>query len=376
MKKCVLMPDSFKGTMSSMEICAIMKEKVLHFFPGCSVVEIPVADGGEGTVDCFLSAVGGEKVTVTVKGPFLEDMEAFYGVIDNGETAIVEMAACAGLPLVENCKDPKRASTYGVGQLILHAIGRGCKKIIVGLGGSCTNDGGVGMAAALGVKFFGQDGKTFIPAGGTIEQVARMDVSACLSQIAGVEIVGMCDVNNPLCGESGASAVFGPQKGATPEDVAELDRNLAHLARLMKETRGIEVQDIPGAGAAGGLGAGLVGFLDSRLQKGIDIVLDTVHFEQLLQGADVVFTGEGKIDSQSLRGKVVAGVAARAQQSGVPVVAVVGDIGDGVEPIFENGVNAIVSINSVAVPFEKARLRSKRDLAITFENILRLWKLA
>ncbi|MBW7571339.1 glycerate kinase family protein [Caproiciproducens faecalis] len=371
MKKILLIPDSYKGTMSSREICAIMEKSIHSFFPDTEVVSIPVADGGEGSVDSFLSAVGGDKVELTVKGPYFEDIRSFYGRIHDS-IAVVEMAAAAGLPLVEDHKHAEQTTTYGVGQLIEHAARAGCKKIIVGLGGSATNDGGAGAAAALGICFKNAEGKSFIPVGGTLDQIVSIDASGISPYLAGVEVVTMCDIDNLLCGPQGASAVFGPQKGADEDMVKLLDANLAHLAEIVKRDLGKDVANLKGAGAAGGMGAGMVAFFGSKLQMGIETVLDTVGFDSLLKGADLVFSGEGKIDFQSLCGKVIIGVAHRAKKKNVPLIAVVGDIGNQIEEVYKEGVNAVFSINRVAVPFTEARLRSKSDLRLTMDSIMRL----
>ena len=371
MKKIVLAPDSFKGTMSSIKICDIMEAEIKKFYPDAEVIKIPVADGGEGTVDAFLEAVGGEKIHVMVKGPYFETMDSFYGILADGKTAVIEMAAAAGLPLVENRKNPFLTTTYGVGELIRHAVESGCRNLIIGLGGSCTNDGGAGMAAALGVKFISKDGEEFIPTGGTLSRVDRIDTSEIMD-LSGVTITVMCDVNNPLCGENGASKVFGPQKGADAAMTELLDRNLRHFAEIIKVHLNKDITDMPGAGAAGGMGAGTAAFLDAELKRGIDVVLDTAGFDSLLEGTDLVFTGEGKIDSQSLSGKVICGVASRAKKHNVPVIAVVGDIGDDTEEIYSLGITAVMSINRVAVPFEIARHRSEKDLALTMNTIMRL----
>ena len=352
-----------------------MSEQITAHFPEAVIVKIPVADGGEGTVDCFLEAVGGQKVSVRVKGPFFEEMEAFYGRLADGITAVVEMAAAAGLPLVENRKNPALTTTYGVGQLIRHAVEHGCRRIIVGIGGSCTNDGGCGMAAALGVRFFDQEHQEFIPVGGTLHQIASIDSAALLPQLTECRITAMCDVDNPLFGENGAACIYGPQKGADAGMVRLLDRNLEILAERLQTDLHQDVAMLPGAGAAGGMGAGMVAFLGAQLQQGIDTVLDVVNFEQHLAGTDLVFTGEGKIDGQSLRGKVVSGVAARAKACHIPLIAVVGDIGDDIAPLYEQGVIAVVSINRVAVPFEQARFRCETDLSFTMDTILRLLRL-
>ncbi|MDL2324366.1 glycerate kinase [Ruminococcaceae bacterium OttesenSCG-928-A16] len=370
MKKVLLIPDSFKGTMSSAEICTIMRQNVLQYYPTAQVVEIPVADGGEGSVDAFLAAVGGKKISLVVKGPFMQDMDSFYALLPDG-TAVVEMAACAGLPLVGDTLTPDKTTTYGVGQLILHAVNQGCKKLVVALGGSATNDLGAGAAAALGVRFINGAGQAFVPTGGTLAQIKQIDMSGLTPALKNVDIVTMCDIDNPLYGETGAAAIFGPQKGASPAMVALLDDGLRSAADVIQQQLGCDIAHLPGAGAAGGMGGGMVAFLGSRLQMGIQTVLDTVGFDDLLQDADMIFTGEGKLDTQSLRGKVVVGVARRAKPKQVPVIAVVGDIGDGIEQVYQEGVSAVFSINRVAVDFAAAKLRSPKDLALTMDNLMR-----
>lgn len=374
MKKFILIPDSFKGTMSSLEICGIMEEQIRRWYPESQVLSIPVADGGEGSVDCFLQALGGGKQTAVVKNPLFEEMEAFYGLLEDGKTAVIEMAACAGLPLIESRRDPEKATTYGVGQLILDAARRGVKKIIVGLGGSATNDGGCGAACAAGVEFYRENGEAFIPTGGTLEQISRIDCSKMDSAVKGLEIVAMCDIDNPMCGPTGASYVFGPQKGATPEMLPKLDAGLRHLGTVIERDLGSDVLEVPGSGAAGAMGAGMVAFFQAEMKMGIEAVLDTVHFEEALQGTSLVLTGEGKIDGQSLRGKVVIGVARRAKKYGVPVVAVVGDIGDDIAAAYDEGVSGIFSINRVALDFPKVRGRAKSDMALTIDNLMRFLK--
>ncbi len=375
MKRFVLIPDSFKGTMSSAEICRIMEKEIRAHYPDAHIVSVPVADGGEGCVDAFLAAVGGEKRTAEVKGPFFDDMESFYGVIDGGKTAVIEMAACAGLPLVSDHPDPRKTTTFGAGQLMSAALESGCEKIIMGLGGSATNDGGCGAAAALGVRFFDADGKSFIPVGGTLERICRVDLSGVHPALKKADIVTMCDIDNPLFGPSGAAYVFGPQKGADPAAVEDLDRGLRVLSDVVERDTGADAAFSAGAGAAGGMGYGMTVFFGSRLMMGIEAVLDTVHFDDLVHGADYVFSGEGKIDGQSLRGKVVVGVARRAKAAGVPVIAVVGDIGDDIGEVYGQGVSAVFSTNRVAVGFEQAKLRAGSDLALTMDNLMRFLKM-
>ena len=372
MEKILLVPDSFKGTLSSRQVCQVMAGQLRRFFPQAQVKNIPVADGGEGSVEAFLAAAGGERRTRTVTGPFGEPVEAFYGILGDGRTAVIEMAACAGLPLAEGRLNPERATTYGVGELLLAAKEAGCTKAILGLGGSCTNDGGVGAAAALGAKFTRADGAAFIPSGGTLGEIAALDVSPVAQALQGMELTAMCDIDNPLYGEAGAAAVFAPQKGADAAMVARLDAGLRHLGQVSARCLGRDFSHLPGAGAAGGLGFGMAAFCGAQLRMGIDAVLDAVGFDSLLPGTDVVFTGEGKIDSQSARGKVVSGVAARCRKAGVPVVAVVGQIGQGFEEMYQQGLTAVFSINRAAQPFAESRFHAGENLALTMENIARL----
>jgi glycerate kinase len=378
MNKIILIPDSFKGTISSSEICGIMAERIRAYYPGAEVVSIPVADGGEGSVDAFLAACGGEKVTVPVKGPYMEDIQGFYGVIDGGSTAVIEMAAAAGLPLAGDNLNPAKTTTYGAGQLMAAAAKRGCTKIIMGLGGSATNDFGAGAAAGAGIRFFDKDGAEFVPAGESLSRIARIDKSGIPLELAAAQIITMCDIDNPLCGPSGAAAVFGPQKGADPAMVKFLDGQLRAAAETAKRELGADVAELPGAGAAGGMGGGMVAFFGSRLQMGIEAVLDTVRFDSLLPGTDMVFTGEGKIDSQSLRGKVVIGVARRAKKAGVPVIAIVGGIGDSIEGAYAEGVVGIFSTLRSPKTFKEIQTQgcAKSDLALTVDNLLRFIRTA
>ena len=372
MEKILLVPDSFKGTLSSRQVCQVMAGQLRRFFPQAQVKSIPVADGGEGSVEAFLAAAGGERRTRTVTGPFGEPVEAFYGVLGDGRTAVIEMAACAGLPLAEGRLNPERATTYGVGELLLAAKEAGCTKAILGLGGSCTNDGGAGAAAALGAKFTRADGAAFVPTGGTLGEIAALDVSPVAQALQGMELTAMCDIDNPLYGDAGAAAVFAPQKGADAAMVARLDAGLRHLGQVAARCLGRDFSHLPGAGAAGGLGFGMAAFCGAQLRMGIDAVLDAVGFDSLLPGTDVVFTGEGKIDFQSARGKVVSGVAARCRKAGVPVVAVVGQIDQGFEEMYQQGLTAVFSINRAAQPFAESRFHAGENLALTMENIARL----
>ena len=373
MRKAVLIPDSFKGTMSSSRIIAVMKAQILKYWPECQIVSIPVADGGEGSVDSFLTALGGEKISIRTQGPWGEEIDSFYGLLPDN-TAVIEMAASAGLPLVGDRKDPSKTTTYGVGELILDAAKKGAGRIVIGLGGSATNDAGCGAAAACGVTFLDREGKSFVPTGATLDRIASIDLSTMDESVRKLEITAMCDIDNPFYGPSGAAAVYGPQKGADEEMVSFLDERMKKLSSLVESQLGIDLQAIPGSGAAGGMGGGMKAFFNARLQMGIDTVLDVTGFDDLARGADWIFTGEGMIDSQSLRGKVVIGVARKAKRLGVPVIAVVGDIADDIDAAYDEGVTGIFSINRVAVPYKEARLRAESDMALTMDNIVRFIK--
>lgn len=375
MQNFILIPDSFKGTLSAIEVCNIMKSSIKNLYKDANIISVPVADGGEGTVDAFLYALGGEKKSVWVSDAFSEQKILAHYAMLKDDIAIIEMATCAGLPLVKNRLEPDKTTTFGVGELIIDAINSGAKKIILGLGGSATNDGGCGMASALGVKFKDEQDQEFIPTGGTLSQIYKIDMNNIYSKIKDVEFISMCDVDNPLCGRLGASAVFAPQKGADEDMVKLLDEGLAHLAKIIKRDLHIEVKDIKGAGAAGGLGAGSIAFLQSKLTKGIDVILDTINFDELVSKADIVFTGEGKFDSQSLHGKVVMGVANRSQKYKTPVIVVTGAIGENIQEAYNKGITAIFSINKEPMEFSKSALKSKENMILTMENILRLLKI-
>lgn len=367
MKKCILIPDSFKGTMTSIQVLTIMKEVILNHWPDCEVISIPVADGGEGTVDCFLQLLGGEKISVKTNNPYMEEIDSFYGMA--GDVAIIEMAASAGLPLVMDRLNPMATTTYGVGELITDAIAHGSKKLIIGLGGSCTNDAGSGMAAALGTKFYNAKGESFIPVGGTLSKVRSIDKTETELLTKGVEIIGICDIDNPMYGEQGAAYVFAPQKGADQPMVELLDSELRSFAAVIEKASGVEVANIKGAGAAGGMGAGVVTFLNGQLKQGINTVLDLVEFEKLLDGCDVVFTGEGRLDSQSFYGKAVAGIARRAKPYNIPVIAVVGIMDGNMSEIFDEGVTEVYETARGRHNFAEIKVNCIEDLRLALEEI-------
>lgn len=377
MKKIVLVPDSFKGTLSSSRAAEAMAKATRRAFPGAEIVAIPVADGGEGTVEAFLEARGGHRVTVEVKGPRGNVIPAFYGILPD-KTAVVEMAAAAGLPLMEGNLDVGGATTYGVGELMKAAVAKGAKKLILGLGGSATNDGGCGAAAALGAKFFDGAGKAFVPTGSTLGEISSIDAAGLYEALKGVEVVVMSDIDNPLCGERGAAAVFGPQKGASEAQVKELDAGLAHLAKIIKRDLNKDVANLPGAGAAGGMGAGAAAFFGGRLTRGIDAVLDAVDFSAALRGADVVVTGEGRFDEQSLMGKVVGGIAARTRAVRAPLIVVAGSLAKDIDfgAAKRAGIDAAFSVTPAPMSFAEAARDSFASLENAILNIWRLWSLA
>ena len=374
MKKCVVVSDSFKGTVSSREICAIAQQVIPRHFPACEVVCIPVADGGEGTVDCFIQAMGAQRVEVTVTNALGEKSAAAYARI--GELAIIEMAAAAGLPQVGALRCPGTATTYGVGELIAHAAHSGCRKILLGLGGSATNDGGCGCAAALGVRFYDAAGQSFVPVGDTLGRIARIDTAEAEALLRSVEITVMCDVTNPLYGPTGAAYVFAPQKGADAEKVKSLDAGLRHFGDVIRSQLGIDVSRMPGAGAAGGMGAGCVALLGGTIQSGIDAVLDVTGFDRQLEGADLVITGEGRIDSQSADGKVVSGVARRTRAKGIPLIAIAGGIADSAGAVYDIGVSAMFSTDRAALPVDMLGARSPGDYEATLSDIMSLIAIA
>ena len=370
MKKCIVISDSFKGTISSLEICRIARESIPKFFPQCQVLTVPVADGGEGTVDCFVEAIGAQRVKAVVTGPYGEPIQASYGRKDG--CAIIEMTAAAGLPMVGERRDPARTTTYGVGQLIAHAVEHGCREILLGLGGSATNDGGCGCAAALGVKFYDRQGAEFVPTGLTLDHIHKIDVSRARERLEGVTITVMCDVDNPLYGPRGAAYIFAPQKGADQDMVAQLDEGLRKLDKAIQMSLNCSVADLPGAGAAGGMGGGCVAFLGARLKSGIESVLDTIGFDAMLEGTDLVITGEGRIDSQSVHGKVISGIAGRIKPRNIPLLALVGGIAEDAAAGYDLGVTAMFSIDRSAQDFWEYAPKSAVYYQRTLEDILRL----
>jgi len=340
--KLVIAPDSFKGSMSAIEAAQAMEDGIKRVFADSEIIKIPLADGGEGTVDAMIAATGGRKVAVVVEDPLGRQINSFLGVLGDGKTAVVEMAAASGLPLLKpEEKNPYITSTYGTGQLIKAALDLGCREIIVGIGGSATNDGGAGMAEALGAVFLDAGGNRLPRGGRNLQKLSRIDTSQMDPRIKETRVTAACDVDNPLCGVCGASAVYGPQKGATNEMIQELDAALANFAGVIKNQLGLDVAEIPGAGAAGGLGAGLMAFLNGTLRPGIQLVLSAVGFEKHLQGASAVLTGEGRIDEQTAYGKAPIGVAQAAKKYQLPVLAFCGVLGGNYHKVYDKGIDYV-----------------------------------
>ena len=329
MKKVLIAIDSFKGCLGSLEIATAVEEGIKDVFPLCEVVKTPVADGGEGTAEVLVSATGGQMYTVVVNDPLMQPVSAQYGILGDGHTAVIEMSAASGLPLVaENKRNPMLTTTYGTGQLIADALNRGCTDFIIGIGGSATNDAGVGMLQALGYRFFDIDGKLLGAGGQILEQIAVIDVSLRNKFIDKAIFKVACDVDNPFSGKHGAAYVFAPQKGADSQMVEALDRGLKHFADVVKNQLGKDIISVPGAGAAGGMGGGLLAFFDARLQPGIQLALDALNFDDLLIEVDLVITGEGRMDAQTAMGKTPQGIAQAATRKGIPIIALTGNIAD------------------------------------------------
>ena len=350
--RIVLAPDSFKGSATALEVCRAMKKGILEACPHAEIIMAPVTDGGEGLVENLAAACDGEIVELSVMGPIGRTVKAKYANLPGGE-AVIEMAQASGLTLLTEAeRDPRKTTTYGVGQMILDALDRGCRRFIIGLGGSATNDGGCGMAAALGYEFLNANGQEIESGGGSLGDLVQIRADKVDQRLADADFVAACDVRNPLCGENGASYVFGPQKGATDEDIRVLDENLSHLADIIERDFNKDVRDVPGAGAAGGLGAGCVAFLGGRLEEGIRLVSERLQLESKIKSADLVFTGEGRLDSQTLSGKAPFGIASLANKYHVPSVIIAGDA----DPqISIEGVSEIIGIKTDGMTSEYAK---------------------
>ncbi|EON6312035.1 TPA: glycerate kinase [Vibrio cholerae] len=375
--KVVIAPDSFKESLTAKQVCDAIQAGLARVWHDAKFVAIPVADGGEGTVQSLVDATQGRLVEVKVMGPQGKRVEAFYGMLGDNQTAVIEMAAASGLhhvPLAQ--RDPKLTTSFGTGELIRHALDQGVTKLIIGLGGSATNDGGVGMLAALGARFTNADGDPIQLTGGGLRELTHIDLQDFDPRLQNCDILVACDVNNPLCGDKGASAVFGPQKGATPEDVQLLDGTLRQFGLLTEKVTGKMVLESAGAGAAGGMGAALLAYAQARLRPGIEIVLETVQLAHQVSDADLVITGEGRIDSQTVHGKTPMGVAKVAKRFDVPVLALCGCTGDNYQAVYQCGIDAVFAAVPRAMSLEDALKESDFNLADLAENVARLWVLS
>ncbi len=372
--KIVIAPDSFKGSFSALEAAKAIEKGVKRARKDAETVLVPVADGGEGTLDSLISATNGKKVQVNVKGPLLETVQAEYGLLGDGDTCVIEMASASGLYLIEQSQlNPLLTTTYGTGELIKDALDNGCRKFILAIGGSATNDGGAGMLQALGMKLLDADGQPIRFGGGALRELAQIDTSEFDTRIAESEFLIASDVQNPLIGRHGASNVFGPQKGATSEMVEQLDQNLEHFADLVEEQTGIRLHDKAGAGAAGGIGGAFQAFFPSDMNRGIDIVIEYTGLKEKLIGAECVFTGEGQIDFQTASGKTPMGVAQEAKKQGIPVFALAGSIGQGIDVLHEHGITSVHSIVNGPMQLEEAMNRGAELLEQTAEQVIRTY---
>ena len=388
--KVMIAPQSFKGGLQGADVAKAIKQGVLSVYPQAEIVEIPVADGGDGTLDALVRSTGGQMFTSRVTGPLEEPVSALWGVMGEGfaypekepgphpqdKIAVIEMARASGLAFVPpRRRDPRITTTYGTGELIGEALKQGYRRIIIGLGGSATNDGGVGMAQALGVRFLDSNGRELPFGGAALSKLARVDTSNLRLGVMEAKITAATDVNNSLCGPSGASAVYGPQKGASPKVVEELDSALDHLSRVIKRNLGLDVRDVPRAGAAGGLGAGLMAFVSAEVESGIDLICRVLGLEERLTGVDLVITGEGRVDVSTTYDKAPVGVARLAKVKGIPVIVMAGSLGMGYEKVYQHGIDAIVPILDRPRNFEDSISRTYDLLRSATERTMRLLKL-
>lgn len=372
--KILIAPDKFKESLSALKVADSIEKGILKVFPKAVIVKVPMADGGEGTVESLVDATGGKIIKTNVKDPLFRDIESFYGILGDGKTAVIEMAAASGLYLLKDYeRNPMITTTYGTGQLIKDALDRGCRNFIIAVGGSATNDGGAGMATVLGVKFYDKDGIEIGLGGGELSKIYSIDTSNIDDRLKECEFIVACDVANPLIGENGASRVYGPQKGATKEMVEVLDKNLEHYGKLLEKYFNKKIIDVPGSGAAGGLGAGLMAFLNAQLKNGIEIIIETLKLEEKIKEADIVISGEGKIDFQTAFGKTISGIAKLCKKHNKPLIVIAGTVED-IENLYEIGVSSIFSIVEKPMSLEDAIKNAPTLLEKSAERIFRLIK--
>ncbi|HZG15494.1 MAG TPA: glycerate kinase [Candidatus Bathyarchaeia archaeon] len=372
--KIVIAPDSFKGSLTAQEVGVAIKKGVQKVAPTAEVVVMPMADGGEGTLQCLIDATGGQIWETPVKNPLGKDITAAFGILGDGNTCVIEMAAASGLYLIgQQERNPLLTTTYGFGQLIKAGLDRGCRRFILGLGGSATNDGGAGMLQALGYELQDEAGSSIAYGGGELGKLVRIETERADPRLAACTFVIACDVDNPFVGPNGASFVFGPQKGADAMAVQLLDDHLRHFANITEATTGVAIHDVPGTGAAGGVSGALLAFLGGTLKSGIDIVMETTGLAEVMQGADLVITGEGQVDFQTAQGKTPCGVARLAQKSGIPTIIIAGSIGQGIESLYKQGVTAITSIVNRPMSLDEAMAKAPELLEQAAEQIMRIY---
>jgi len=376
--KIVIAPDSYKESLTAKQVCQAVETGFKRVFPQAEYDSVPVADGGEGTVQSLVDATQGKIVEVDVTGPLGDKVTAFYGLLGDGsQTAVIEMAAASGLHHVPpELRDPKKTSTFGTGELIKSALDDGAKKLIIGLGGSATNDGGIGMMTALGVNFTDAQGNNIEPRGGCLKDIENIDLKYVDKRLADFKIMVACDVDNPLCGDKGAAAVFGPQKGADEDDIKSLDIGLRHYGSKLLEILNADVAEVPGSGAAGGMGAAFLAFTRATLKPGIQLVLDAVDLSSRVSGADLVITGEGRIDQQTIHGKTPMGVAQVAKKFNIPVIGIAGSLGDNHQVVVQCGIDAVFASTPKAMSLEEAMQDAATNVSNLTENIANLWKLS
>lgn len=370
-QKIILAPDSYKGSLSAIQVCNTLEKAAKKYIPDVECIKLPVADGGEGLVDAMLMACGGKQIQAKVQDPIGREINAKYGILNDG-TAVIEMAAASGLPLLKaHERNPMDTSTYGTGQLILDALGKGCRKIILGLGGSATNDAGIGAAAALGFRFQSMPDQVSLDGKG-LSKITAIDTSQVVPELKQCTIQIACDVKNPLHGPNGAAAIYSPQKGATADMVNLLDEGLKNIAEVIRGQFGLNVRDIPGSGAAGGMAIPFLILGIAQLKSGVDLVLDAMNFESCLSGCHLVVTGEGRTDHQSAMGKVLSGISRRAKKAGVPVVALSGAVEDGSEALYQEGMTALFSACRTIMPLEEALSEAEKNLYGAASDLFRL----
>lgn len=374
--KIVIAPDSFKESLTALEVAEAIETGFKRIYPDAEYVKVPMADGGEGTVQSLVDVLQGKLIEVDVTAPLGDKTTAFFGLSGDGKTAIIEMAAASGLHLVpQDQRNPLKTTSFGTGELIKTALEQGVEHIILGIGGSATNDGGVGMLQALGVQCLNQQQENIGFGGEQLGQITKIDMSRLDPRLHKVHFSVACDVDNPLCGEKGASATFGPQKGATPDMVQQLDVALQHFSDIIERDLGLNIRDQQGAGAAGGMGGGLLLLPNVKLQSGVQIVIHTLNLSEKMQGADLVITGEGRMDSQTIHGKTPIGVAKTAKAAGKPVIAIVGCLREDYEVVFEHGIDAVFPIIRQLNSLEHTLQQGKQNLISTAQNIARLYRL-